>query len=175
MGVVRPITDRNVLEQMKEHMRERSTRNYLIFRVGLNLGLSVQDILNLKVEDLLNKEVFNCQKWGICISDSLQKEVRNYVGERTSGYLFISSTGKQLSRFQLYGILRSAARAANFEGPIGAVTLRKTFAYWAYMEKQIYLPLLSKYLNHSTVQYTLYYMGIEEQEIHEENLTAVDL
>ena len=37
---------------MKEHLRERNFRNYLIFRVGVNLELLVQDLLNLKVEDL---------------------------------------------------------------------------------------------------------------------------
>ena len=39
---------------MKEYLWERNFRNYLIFRVGINLGLSVQDLLSLKVEDLLD-------------------------------------------------------------------------------------------------------------------------
>ena|GEM_PF-5766029 len=39
---------------MKEYLRERNFRNHLIFRVGVNLGLSVQDLLSLKVEDLLD-------------------------------------------------------------------------------------------------------------------------
>jgi Site-specific recombinase XerD len=177
MGVVSPIKDWQVLVQMKEYLRERNFRNYLIFRVGVNLGLSVQDLLNLKVEDLLGKKIFISGDCQIEISESLQEEIKRHLGGRTSGYLFISAQGNPLSRFQLYGILKHTADAVGFSEPIGAITLRKTFAYWAYRNRQIYLPLLSKYLNHHTVQHTLRYMEIKEDEKSETDifLSAMDL
>lgn len=175
MAAMSPIKDKNILESMKGHLKDQSTRNYLIFRVGLNLGLSVQDLLRIKIEDVLDKEIFGRdEKYGIRISPSLQKEIKDYVGERKEGFLFLSSRGKPLSRFQLYGILKGVARDAGFKGDVGSITLRKTFAYWAYKNRLIYLPLLSKYLNHHTVQYTLRYIDIEEEE-SQVYLAAVDL
>ena len=175
MGVVSPIKDRQALERMKEYLRERSFRNYLLFRVGINLGLSVQDLLNLRIEDLLDKKAFCTGECQIRISESLQKEIRIYSEGQSEGYLFVSSQGRPLSRFQLYSILKDVASAAGVKEPIGAITLRKTFAYWAYRNHLIYLPLLSKYLNHHTIQHTLRYIDIAEEEEPDVYLTAVDL
>jgi len=175
MGMISPIKDRQALERMKEYLRERNFRNYLLFRVGINLGLSVQDLLKLRVEDLLDKEAFCTGECRIQISKSLQEEIRRYTSGRTEGYLFLSLQGKPLSRFQLYNILKDVASAAGVKEPIGAITLRKTFAYWAYRNHLIYLPLLSKYLNHHTIQHTLRYIDIAEEEEPDVYLTAVDL
>ena len=175
MGVVNPIVDRDALEKMKEYLRDRSSCNYLIFRVGLNLGLPVQDLLNIQVEDVLDKETFAFQKCNISICKSLQREVQKYVGDRKTGHLFVSADGKPLSRLHLYGVLRSAAKAAGVSDSVGALTLRKTFAYWAYRENQIPLPLLSKYLNHHTVQHTLDYIGLDSTDAPMDHVIAVDL
>jgi len=177
MGVVCPIKDWQALERMKDYLRERNFRNYLLFRIGVNLGLPVQDLLKLRVEDLLGKKVFGAGDCQIEIGESLQEEIKRYVEGRTSGYLFLSVQGKPLSRFQLYGILKNTADAVGFSEPVGAMTLRKTFAYWAYKNRQIYLPLLSKYLNHHTVQHTLRYIDIDEGEKAKSDifLSAMDL
>lgn len=175
MGAINPITDRQVLEKMREYLRERNLRNYLLFRVGLNLGLSVQDLLELRIEDVVDKEVFIFRKCNINISPSLQREIRNFVGNEKTGYLFTTSKGTLISRFQLYMILRNAAQAAGYEEAIGALTLRKTFAYWAYREKAMHLPTLCSYLNHHSVEYTLDYLGIEEKQSLTGTMTAIDL
>ena len=175
MGVLSPIKDMETLGKMKDYLRERSLRNYLIFRVGINLGLSVQELLQLRVEDVANQEVCTFQKCRIQISPSLQKELQSYIGDRKEGYLFTSSRDLPLSRFQLYMILQDVAQAAGYKKSIGALTLRKTFAYWAYVEKKIELSLLSKYLNHPTVEYTLGYLGISESKQREDTLPSIDL
>jgi Site-specific recombinase XerD len=175
MGVVAPIKDYHALEQMKKYLRERSLRNYLLFRIGVNLGLSVQELLQLKIEDILNRDSFSNGKYYIRISESLQRDIQHYVASRTSGYMFISAQGNPLSRFQLYGILKNVAESIGYDQPVGAITLRKTFAYWAYRNQLIYLPLLSKYLNHHTVQHTLQYIDIAEEEESNVCLMAVDL
>ena len=175
MGVVCPIKDIETLERMKEHLRDRNVRDYLMFRVGLNFGLTVQELLDIQVEDVLNKDYFVYGKYSIRICESLRREIHNYIGSRKEGHLFISSRGKPISRFQLYGILKSVAKATNFNGSVGAITLRKTFAYWAYRNQLVYLPVLSKYLNHHTVQHTLRYIDISEIEVDEITLSTVDL
>ena len=175
MGVVCPIKDIQILERMKEHLRDRNVRDYLMFRVGLNFGLSVQELLDLQVEEVLEQEYFKSNKYSVRICESLQREIRNYIGERQTGYLFVSSRGKQVSRFQLYSILKSVAKATDFKGSVGAITLRKTFAYWAYRNQLVHLSILSKYLNHHTIQHTLHYIDVSDEASYEPILAAMDL
>lgn len=176
MSVIRPVKDRGVLEKMKEHLREQSARNYILFRIGINFGLSVNNLLQLRVEDFVDKEEFLNDHYRLRISKSLQKEIAFYLRERKSGYLFRAQQDKPLSRFQLYNILRAAADAVGFTDSVGALTLRKTFAYWAYKEQRIHLPLLSKYLGHHTLRYTLRYIDEPENQKSEEiTLTDLDL
>lgn len=175
MGVIGPIKDRDIVERMKEYLREQSTRNYILFRLGINLGISMTELLHLRIEDVAGKKEFISGDYRMRISDSLRREIEFYVGDRKAGYLFRMRSNKPLSRFQLYNILRDAARVAGFTEPVGAMTLRKTFAYWAYKEQKVYLPLLSKYLHHHTVSYTLKYSGIDSEGITEVCLSEMDL
>lgn len=175
MAVVGPIKDQKVLERMKEYLREENTRNYLLFRLGINLGLSIQTLLHLRVEDLAEKKEIYLDGYRLRVSESLQKEITFFIGERREGYLFRMRGNKPLSRFQLYSILRDAAEAADFHEKVGTLTLRKTFAYWAHKEQRIYLPLLSKYLKHHTVAYTLRYIEADALENTEISLAEMDL
>lgn len=175
MGVIGPIKDKQVMERMKEYLREQSTRNYLLFRLGINLGIPMTDLLHLRVEDVAEKKEFTFGDYRIRISDTLQKEIDFYIGGRKEGYLFRMASNRPLSRFQLYNILRDAAEVAGFTEPVGAMTLRKTFAYWAHKEQKVYLPLLSKYLNHHTISYTLKYIDAESDKEINVCLTEMDL
>lgn len=164
MGVVGPIKSQEDLNRMKEYLRDSSIRNYLIFKLGINLGLPINELLNLRVEDVLEKKEILSGNYQIRINELLQYELSFYIGERKSGYLFRSKGEKPLSRFQLYNILKDAADAAELRQTVGALTLRKTFAYWAYQSQSLYLPLLSKYLKHHTVSHTLRYIEIGPNE-----------
>lgn len=175
MGVISPIKDKDVIEKMKEYLRERNVRNYLLFRIGLNSGLPLGDLLGLRVEDVVRKEVISVGDYRIRISSSLQREIAFYIGNRESGYLFRLDRDKPLSRFQLYHILKDAAEAAGFKAAVSGMTLRKTFAYWAHKEQRVYLPLLSKYLNHHTVSHTLRFMEAEEKSLTPVCLAEMDL
>lgn len=177
MGVINPIKNKETLEQMKDYLREKSSRNYLIFRIGLNFGLSVQELLQLRIEDWVDRDIISINGCKLQISPSLQWEIRHYLGDRKEGYFFTSTSSRELpiSRFQLYMVLQDAARSAGYNHPIGALTLRKTFGYWAYMEKKIHLSLLCKYLNHHTVEYTLNYLGISDRHEPDNALPAMNL
>lgn len=172
MGVIRPIKDKKVIERMKEYLREQSTRNYLLFRLGINLGIPAHQLLHLKVEEVLGKSEFRSGSYRFRLSEELQKEIAFYTGARKEGYLFRMPTNKPLSRFQLYNILRDAAEVVGFKEVLGALTLRKTFAYWAYKDSQMHLSLLSKYLGHHTQSYTLRYINVEKEEVNSEIFVA---
>lgn len=175
MSVVNPIKDRQILEKIKNYLQEENTRNYLLFRIGVNLGLPLNELLYLRVEEIVGKEEFFSGGYRLRISESLQKELLFYAGRRDGGYLFRTKADKPISRFQVYNIIKNAAEAAGFQETVGALTLRKTFAYWAYKEQRIYLPLLSKYLNHHTISHTLKYIGAEKAATEEVCLAEMNL
>lgn len=175
MSVVNPIKDRQILEKIKNHLREENTRNYLLFRIGVNLGLPLNELLYLRIEDIVGKKEFLSGGYRLRINDSLQKELAFYAGRRDSGYLFRARGNQPISRFQVYNVLKNAAEVAGFHETVGALTLRKTFAYWAHKEQRIYLPLLSKYLNHHTISHTLKYIGVEKMATEEVRLAEMNL
>lgn len=168
LSVVQPIKDQVMLEKIKEYLREQSTRNYLLFRMGINLGLPVNDLLQLRAEEVIDQKDFLYGNYRLHIGESLQKEISFYLGERKKGFLFRVQQDKPLSRFQLYNIIKEAADAVGFNESVGAMTLRKTFAYWAYKKQKLHLPLLSKYLGHHTVKYTLRYINEPENKKNNE-------
>lgn len=175
MGFVHPIRDKNALEKMKEYLREKNGVAYIALRIGLNLGLPVQKLLDLEVEELLNREVFTCENCDIGVCSSLQKEVRHYLGNRKTGKLFIMASDEPMTRNQLYGALRGAAKFAGIEEKIGSLSLRKTFAYWAYHENQVELPLLTKYLKHYTQERTLEFIGIDPKTVSYNSVINIDI
>ena len=55
MKLVQPIRDRENLEEMKMELLKTGYKNYLMFVIGINTGLRISDILELKVKDLKDK------------------------------------------------------------------------------------------------------------------------
>lgn len=160
---------------MSDYLREQNLRNYLLFRIGMNLGLPVKELLYLKVEEILNQCHYVSGKYRVNIDKKLQNEIAYFIEDRKDGYLFCNSDGTPLSRFQLYGVLREISRITSYPETLGGMTFRKTFAYWAYKEKKIPLVILSKYLKHHTLQYTLEFMEIDDENHDEIYLPALDL
>ena len=52
MKSVEPIRDTKTIKNMRAILKSQSTRNELLFILGINVGLRISDILKLKVKDL---------------------------------------------------------------------------------------------------------------------------
>ena len=54
MNLVEPIRDLNKIEEMKKVLSEqgKGKRDYLIVKVGINIGIRVSDLIKLKVSDI---------------------------------------------------------------------------------------------------------------------------
>ena len=164
MKIVRPITCKETLARFKGHLRGRNERDYLVFRLGINLGLSTHELLEIRVEEVRDKTEIQVRSYLLPICESLQKEIAAYLGDRTEGYLFPSRLGKPLTRHQTYTILRNAAQEVDYRQPIGVMTLRKTFAYWSYQGGTT-LQTLKEYLNHPSLRVTRQYIQLEDEEV----------
>lgn len=178
MRFVQPIKDKDQLQDFEEYLKAKNKRDYILFLLGVNLGLRISDILPLKVKDVKNKQsvkVFE-EKTGkfnqIIINRELRKALETYIkGMKDNDYLIMSrkksKTGKQMhiDRVQAYRILKDAAKAVGYTGDIGTHSLRKTFGYRFYKKSGQDVGALMRLFNHDDQTITLRYIGIEQEQV----------
>ncbi|MGN4846292.1 site-specific integrase [Bacillus cereus] len=168
MNFVQPIRNPEQIQQIKEYLKEKSERNYILFVMGINTGLRISDILKLKVGDLKGKHIsMREMKTGkqkrIEITPRLKRELRWYIEEREDHEYLICSrqgTNKPIGRSMAYKILRSTAEEFGLD-EIGTHTLRKTFGYHMYKQTKN-IALLMEIFNHSSERVTLRYIGVNQ-------------
>ncbi len=173
MELVEPIRNKKQITALKNYLRGRNRRDYLLFVLGINSGLRISDLLKLTVADVQNQDRISMreQKTGkrkdFPLSDTCKKAIQEYLktAEITDGYLFTSRKGKQpITRVQAYRILSEAAKTIGITESIGTHTLRKTFGYHAYINGTD-VTRIQKLLNHSAPHVTLSYIGITKEEL----------
>ena len=169
LEMVQPIRDKNKIEEMKQELLKRGTRDYLMFYTGINTGLRISDILALKAGDIKDKthitikEEKTSKMKRFKINNGLKDELENYIkGMNDDEYLFSSQKGqnKPITRVQAYRILNAVAARVGLD-EIGTHTLRKTFGYHFY-QKTKDVALLQELFNHSAPSVTLRYIGINQ-------------
>ena len=171
MKTVQPIRDAQIISQVKQRLQDRGAKYYIMFVIGLNTGLRIGDILNLRAADVKDKShiTINEKKTGkykrFLINGQLKKEIDAYIdGAQLAGsdYIVVSRKGdnRPISRVQAYRILNDVARELNL-AEIGTHTMRKTFGYWHYRQFKD-VALLQDIFNHSAPSVTLRYIGIND-------------
>ena len=166
------------INSMKRYLKEHSERDYLLFVFGINTGLKLKEILDIKVEDVLEREGSikdffllpheeSENPKEIYLNPKLRQDLLHYIRSeqlKSSDYLIKSAkTQKPISRQQAYRIIHHAAEAVGIEGKIGTNSLRKTFGYHAF-KRGVAISLLQKHFNHATPSETLKYLGIPKGE-----------
>lgn len=180
MEFVQPIRDKGKIKRVKDLLKSKSLRDYALFTLGINSGLRISDLLNLKMSDVLTDKgklkdriTIREKKTGkvkdFPIGPSAGKALREYLDRETvamNGYLFTSRKGnnKPISRVQAYRILNKACETAGLDVQIGTHTLRKTFGYHAYQEGKD-ITLIQKLFNHASPSVTLRYIGITQDDL----------
>ncbi|ANN30754.1 integrase [Bacillus thuringiensis serovar coreanensis] len=168
MNFVQPIRDPEQIQQIKEYLKEKNARNYILFVMGINTGLRIGDILKLKVGDVQGshismREMKTGKQKRIQITSSLKRELRWFNEGREIGeYLLKSRKGKNrpIGRSMAYKILKSTAAEFGLD-EIGTHTLRKTYGYHMYMQTKN-IALLMEIFNHSSEKVTLRYIGVNQ-------------
>src|SRR4051794_17306320 len=175
---VQPIRSKVQIEDMKWALKRHcSERDYILFLIGINTGLRVSDILNLKKESIIKlksnkRKEFQIRegktkKARMINITSIFNEVFTYASELDSEWLFPSRKGdKPISKIQAYRQLQKAGDFAGIES-IGTHTMRKTFGYWFYKQTGN-VAMLQEILNHSHPKITLTYIGINKEETDNE-------
>ncbi|WP_278549476.1 site-specific integrase [Cloacibacillus evryensis] len=178
---VQPIRDKKVLEKMKKFLRANNLRDYCLFTFGINSGLRISDLLNLRIADIKddsgnyrNRVSVVERKTGKAkdfpVGDNAIEAIKEYLATRpevsSDDYLFQSRQGgnRPITRNMAWQILNAAGKYAGVKDAIGTHTMRKTFGYHAYKMKTD-LSVIQKLLNHSSPAITLSYIGITRDDL----------
>lgn len=174
MNIVEPIRDVEKIEKMKSYLLRKNYRDYVLFNLGINCGLRISDILNLRVGDVRGKTHLKLKetKTGKNKNQKIPYPVIEMLEEFINGredeeYLFQSRKGynRPLLRQRAYSIIRDAADHVGLKD-IGTHTLRKTFGYHFYQRRKD-VALLQDIFNHSAPSITLRYIGINQDVMDE--------
>jgi site-specific recombinase XerD len=176
MEYVEALRDIKQINAIKKYLKKHSERDYVLFVFGINTGLKITEMLDIKVGDIFSKEdgVKNFFLYPhhetlkeVYLNHKVKQALQHYVENSkltNEDFLFKSSkTDKPITRQQAYRIIHQAALAIGIEGKIGTNSMRKTFGFHAY-KRGIAISILQKHFNHSTPSETLKYLGISKDE-----------
>lgn len=171
-------------------------RDNMLFILGINMGLRVSDLRNLRFTDLINDDctfkttfpVFEIKTRNtrkrkknryISINDAVVEAVTLYLEHtpdvRLDDYLFVShgrdkTKAKPLTRQQVYNICQDIKKSLHLSIRFGAHTFRKTFGFHQMAmsnNNPRKLLLLQQMFGHSSSIQTLTYIGLTEEEMED--------
>ncbi|GFK92818.1 Tyrosine recombinase XerC [Fundidesulfovibrio magnetotacticus] len=183
---VEPIIDLKNIKSIKKLLADQP-RNRLLFAMGVNSGLRVQDILALKVSDVKYCKIGD----RVCLKEKktgkeniliMNKEIKSALAEHLATskledehFLFKSRKGKNypLTTYAVTMMVQRWCDEINLQGNFGAHTLRKTWCYHQRKTFGVSWELLAKRLNHSSPSITRRYLGVQDEEVEEILLNAL--
>lgn len=193
-----PIKDMKDIERISEYLVEQERyRDNMLFIVGINFGLRVSDLLELRFSHLINEECVFRDSFAIlekktrntrkhmknryitvntAVVEAVTLYLENTPGVKLSDYMFKSESNhggnlnKPMHRNSVDRILKGIAKDLNLGNKMSTHSLRKTFAYHQMVMSNNdprKLLLLQKMFGHSTSAQTLDYIGITGEEVEE--------
>jgi len=183
MNKVEPIRNPKKITQIKNQLKmKENPRDYLLFTLGINFALRIQDLLSLKIKDVFDsngikefiylREKKTGKQKKIKVNKSSREALEFYfdkVGEvDPDSYLFKSERSeKPLDRTQAYRLIRGWAEDVGLTGgKYGTHSLRKTWGYQA-RKQGIPMELIMEKLGHNSPTVTKRYIGITDDEIED--------
>lgn len=185
MEMVEPIRDRAKIQAMKSYLKEKNLRDYALFTLGINVGLRINDLLKLRVGDIIDGQGRVLEKITVyelksdkifIIGESGREAIIEYLESRKgcslNESLFPSRKGQgPIQRGQVCKILSKAAKMVGIKEPVGTQSLRKTFGYWAYRSGQD-VSRIQMLFNHISPKLTLSYIGVTQEEMKDVYLSV---
>lgn len=184
---VEPIKKKKDIEKIKQYLLgKENKRDYMLFVVGINVGLRAGDLLSLKLSDILgNGKIKDSvsiieqktqhtrktqQIRTFELNDSAKNAIKIYLDSINNeydleDYLFKSRKGNEaLTVGSAHKLIKQLMRDLKIQGNYGTHSLRKTFGYHLY-NNGIPLETIQKTFGHSTQAMTLKYIGITKEVI----------
>lgn len=172
MNTVEPIRDKRDIEAMEMYLRAKNEKYYIMFITGVNLGLRINEILQLKIGDVKGKKTVRIRQsktgkeWTGELNSKLIREYKRYCEHKAPGEALIPNRGneyKSITRDMAYKVLREAGEHCGIDN-IGTHSMRKTCGYHFY-KKTGKIGILQEWFNHSSESVTKRYIGITSEDV----------
>lgn len=194
-----PIKDKKTLDRVmtylineKDHAKSKikqyqAYRNYILFLIGFNTAFRAEDLLQLRVKDVIKgyvsiKENKTGKMQNFRMNKQLHEEILKYIETyelKDNDYLFMGQKKKDtyqgITKNVLYPITRQNARlifrkvaqAAGIDFKFGLHSLRKTFGYMYILNGGNVITLMKMY-NHEEPGVTLLYVMWNREDAERE-------
>jgi integrase/recombinase XerD len=161
--------------------KNEGQRNRAMLETLYSCGLRVSELINLKISDLYFKEEFirvtgkGDKQRLVPISPRAIREIELYMAERNEGrikpgfedYLFLARWGNNISRIQVFQLIKSLAEAAGVKKNISPHTFRHSFATHL-LEGGANLIAIQNMLGHESITTTEIYTHMDSNRLRSE-------
>ena len=192
-----PIRSQSDRDALISYFLHRNLRDYALFVFGIYTGRRIADLVALNVRDVayIDRKSRFCvvdrlkireRKTGkfvdLLLHSYARRALSKYLRKRLKSApsmgallneplfksLKVGRGGEQrgITKQHAWYVLTNAARACGLNYKIGTHSLRKTFGYMLH-QKGVSLELIQKFLNHSSPEITLDYIGITRDDMDE--------
>ena len=170
-----------LLNNGKESLRNR---NYLLFILGISVGLRGCDLLRLKIKDVVNVNGYVVDELSCyeskthkmnhpILNDAAKEAIVQYLNTlpnpQADDYLFCADgRSTPMTPNNLYVLMNNIQKQLNLPYHLGAHSLRKTFAYWTiklHSDDPNIIYSLQEMLNHDSPKTTLHYSGHTKESL----------
>lgn len=154
-------------------------RNRAILELMYSSGLRVSEVCNIKIRDVLFDDALikvtgkGDKNRIIPVGEIALKQIKLYLqtdADHDGGVLFVSRQGGQITRAQIFNIVKKVASNANITKKISPHTLRHCFASHL-LANGANLRIIQALLGHESISTTEIYTHLEIKQLKE----AVDL
>lgn len=182
-ATVEPLRSREAIARIKAAIAH-TPRDLALFVLGIHFGLRGSDLLGLKwsalmgvdrrikpVVEVTERKTGNVRR--IAVSETVRRCLQLWQKESAStveALVFPNPRGAAMTIQRLHQLVNTWAQLAGIEGHFGSHTLRKTYGYFLY-EQGTDISILMKVFGHSSQAITLRYIGMEQKDIDEANLS----
>lgn len=182
MSKSQPIKNLEKIEQLKQYyLSKGDIRDYTLITLGLNTGLRIGDLLNLKWKDVYDFKKNRFKKHINLIEQKTQKQnfialnkaaitclkiLKNSLENINSEHYIIKSSqnvNKPIDRTQAFRIIKQGAKSIGIEENISCHSMRKTFGYWAW-KNGVPPVIIMNIFNHSSIEITKLYLSIDQDD-----------
>ena len=165
------------VEEAPEKYKKSYAKDLLLFKIGINCGMRVNDLLSIEWKDIFKpgtkqfneyfvpKEQKTKKVRQIFINKSFRTAVKEYLkyipDAKLEGYVFTNRQNEKLSDASVDKMLKLLEKEIGLKN-LSTHSLRKTFAYHLYMQTND-ISLVQEILQHSSVAVTRRYLGLTQE------------
>lgn len=174
MNIVQPFPKERI-NDISQWLKSYNEKYYVIFLIGISVGIRISDILKLKIIDMENTDriVIKEKKTGktkiFPLKPNIAKVVKDYIKNychENQEYIFLGKKGAKLDRSAVYRVLNRCMQELNIDMKCGTHSLRKYCGRAIYNQTKD-LALVMRIFNHSSQMISAKYIGLTEEIVND--------